>query len=85
MNEILPIVAGLLVGLLLGGLKPARRAPLGVTLAVVLGSLATIITGEYRIGWEFLLIDIPLVGVASVVSYLGARALRVRLTRPTEG
>jgi hypothetical protein len=46
---------------------------MGAILAIILGSLATIISGEFRIGWEFLLIDIPLVALtaaatASVVS-----------------
>ena len=76
MQELLPILSGLCAGLLLGLLRPAMRLPLGIALAVVLGTLATIITGEYKIGWEFLLIDIPLVGIASLVSLVGLRVLR---------
>jgi hypothetical protein len=32
-----------------------------VVLSVLLGVTATVISGEYAIGWEFILIDIPVV------------------------
>jgi len=75
-QELLPILSGLCAGLLLGLLRPGMRLPVGVGLAVLLGTLATIITGEYRISWGFLLIDIPLVAVAAVISLVGVRVLR---------
>lgn len=81
MIELFPITAGLLIGLTLGMMRPSWRAPLGAGLAVVLGTLATILSGEYRVSWEFLLIDIPLVAVSAALSYLGARALRLHLRR----
>lgn len=75
-NELLPIASGLVAGALLGFLRPSLRLPAGIALAVVLGTLATVVSGEYRIGWEFLLIDIPLVGLCAVAGLLTARWLR---------
>lgn len=79
MNEIFPLVSGLAVGTALGTLAPALRLRLGIFAAVALGTLATIVSGEYRIGWEYLLVDIPLVGLAAVLALLASRALRRRL------
>jgi hypothetical protein len=45
----------------------------------VLGTLATVVSGEYRIGWEFLLIDIPLVAVCSLTGFATACVVRRRL------
>jgi hypothetical protein len=45
----------------------------------VLGTLATIISGEYKIGWEFLLIDIPLVALSSAAAFATARTIRRRI------
>jgi hypothetical protein len=83
MNEIFPVLGGLAVGFLLGLLRPRLRLPVGIAAAVVLGTTATIISGEYKIGWEFLLIDIPLVGIAAAIGLVSARALRRwRLRKP---
>ncbi|HSC90102.1 MAG TPA: hypothetical protein VLB86_00460 [Gaiellaceae bacterium] len=75
-NELLPIASGLVVGALLGLVRPSLRLPVGAALAVLLGTLATIASGEYRIGWEFLLIDIPLVGLCAVAGLVTARRVR---------
>lgn len=79
MSEIFPIVSGLIVGSFLGLIAPRLRLPLGVIAAIVLGTMATIISGEFRIGWEFLFVDIPLVGVSSLAALVGGRALRQRV------
>jgi hypothetical protein len=42
-----------------------------------LGLLATVISGEYKIAWEFLLVDIPLVAASAWVGYLVARHFRI--------
>ena len=81
MNELFPIVAGLLCGLVLGSLTAKRRIFVGVAFAVVAGLLATIISGEWRISWAFLLIDIPLVAISSVAGVLLSR--KVVLQRAT--
>lgn len=77
MHELFPIMSGILVGFLLGMVRPSMRWPVGVGLAVALGTLATIVSGEFRIGWEFLLIDIPLVAFASSASYAVTRTARL--------
>lgn len=61
-SELFPLVSGVLTGLVIGLIRPSLRWWAGSLLAVVLGTLATIVSGEFTIGWEFLLIDIPLVG-----------------------
>lgn len=78
MNEVFPIMAGLLCGLLLGPLTARRRAYLGLTSAVVLGVLATIVSGEWRASWAFLLIDIPLVAISATAGLLLSRRVAVQ-------
>jgi hypothetical protein len=39
----------------------------GALLSVLLGFAATVVGGELRIGWEYLLIGIPLVGASAFV------------------
>jgi hypothetical protein len=73
-NEIVPLVGGLIVGLLLPLVPgPRLRLAVGVLAAFAVGLLATVVSGEYRIGWEYLLFDVPLAGLASVGSYLAVR------------
>ena len=78
MNELFPIVSGLLVGSVLPLVRPQVRLRVAVAASVVLGTLATILSGEYRIGWEFLLIDIPLVALCATAAYVAVRGLRGR-------
>ena len=54
--------------------RPALRVPMGVALAVALGALATLVSGEYLFSWSFLLIDVPLVAGAELVGFAVARA-----------
>ena len=75
-NELLPIVSGLLVGSLMTLIRPQVRLVVAAASAVVLGTIATVVSGEYRIGWEFLLIDIPLVALGAVAGFALVRALR---------
>jgi hypothetical protein len=77
-NEVFPILSGLLVGVALGLLRPKTRLITGVLAAIVLGTAATVVSGEYKLGWEFLLIDIPLVTASCAVSFLALRLLRRR-------
>ena len=85
MHELFPIVSGLLLGAALPLIRPRIRLEVGVGASVVLGTLATIISGEYRIGWEFLLIDIPLVALCSVTGFVTARAVRRRVATAQGG
>lgn len=80
MNELFPIAAGLLCGLLLGAVTARRRMATGVGFAVVAGTLATVVSGEWRVSWAFLLVDIPLVAVSAA---LGALLSRAAVARPS--
>jgi hypothetical protein len=77
-HELFPFAAGLLVGALLGLLRPSLRPVIGGLLSVALGVCATVVSGEFRVSWEFLLFDIPLVAVAAVLGLLVARHVRAR-------
>jgi hypothetical protein len=76
LNELFPIVAGALLGLVVGTVRPSLRLWVGIPIAAVLGILATVVSGEFRIGWEFLLIDIPLVGASAAATFLAGRVIR---------
>jgi hypothetical protein len=74
MNELLPIVGGLVLGVLLTLVqRPRLRVALGVLGAFATGFLATVASGEYRIGWEYLLFDVPLSALSATGAYLTVR------------
>jgi hypothetical protein len=77
-TEFFPVVAGLACGVLLGSLTARRRVIVGLIFSVVAGVLATVVSGEWRISWAFLLIDIPLVAVSAVVGDLLSRSIVLR-------
>lgn len=76
MQELVPILSGLIIGVLLGLLRPSLRVPLGGSLIVIFGVLATVVSGEFHITWAFLLIDIPLVALSAVASFYAVHRLR---------
>ena len=78
MTELFPIVAGLVCGVVLGSLTARRRVLVGLAFSVVAGVLATVVSGEWRISWAFLLIDIPLVAVSAAVGDLLSRRVVLR-------
>jgi hypothetical protein len=78
MQELIPLLSGLAVGVALGSLRPGLWLPLGACSAVGLGTLATVATGEFEVSWGFLLVDIPLVALASVCGFAIARRVRHR-------
>lgn len=91
MNEILPLALGGLLGLL-ASVRPLRRlgrVTRGALLALVgvpLGVLATVVTGEFRLTWGFVFVDIPLVLLAAVATrLLIARGLRRVSPQPSAG
>jgi hypothetical protein len=76
MQELFPIACGLVLGGALGLLRPSVRLPVGALMAVVLGVLATVVTGEFRLSWGYVLVDIPLVACAALVGLAAGRRLR---------
>jgi hypothetical protein len=79
MQELVPLVSGFAVGLALGAIRPSLQLWVGACLAVVLGVAATIVTGEFKTTWAFVLIDIPLVAVAAFCGVAVARSLARRV------
>src|SRR5262245_8678495 len=67
MNEIFPITYGLIVGLICGfiGTKSWRYG-CWLVLSALFGVIATVVTGESKLSWGFLLIDIPLVACSGL-------------------
>jgi hypothetical protein len=72
-QEFVPLVSGFALGLVVGAVRPSIRPWLGGMAAVVLGTLATVVTGEVEISWAFVLLDIPLVALAALCGLLVAR------------
>ena len=78
-NEIFPVLYGYGVGVLCSFVSFRRQQCFWwLGLSAVLGVAATVVTGEWKIGWEFLLIDITLVAASS----FAVIALRNRMKRP---
>ena len=75
-EELLPVASGLVIGSILGLLRPSLRVPIGVVLVLTFGALATMVSGEYLISWSFLLIDIPLVAVSACAGLFATHRLR---------
>jgi hypothetical protein len=73
MQELIPVGCGLLLGAVLGYLRPSLRLPAGAALAAVLGVCATVVTGEFKLSWDYVLVDIPLVALATFLSYVTVR------------
>ncbi|WP_448575416.1 hypothetical protein [Thermomicrobium sp.] len=80
MGEILPISAGILVGLICWRIASVRlRTAALVVLSVLFGALASLVNGELALSWGFLLIDIPLVFLVAVgTSVLVSRLVSAR-------
>ena len=83
MSELFPVASGLLIGCLIGGLRPQLRLVVGGLLSIVVGTAATVISGEFRMSWDYLLVDIPLVALSAYVGFVAARALAARRVEGT--
>ncbi len=78
MSELFPVVAGLLCGVLIGSMTTRRRLTVGVASAVVAGVLATVLSGEWRLSWAFVLVDVSLVAMSAAVGVLVSRRVTAR-------
>lgn len=85
MHELFPLFCGLLLGVGLGVLRPGIRLPIGAALSVLLGVLATVLTGEFEVSWGFVLIDIPEVAVAAFLGLTAARQLHPKFATDDRG
>jgi hypothetical protein len=70
MYEVFPLAAGVVVALLVYRLVPARlRVAATIGLSIVLGVVATAISGEALESWLFALVDIGEVLLAAAVTF----------------
>jgi hypothetical protein len=76
MQELIPVICGLALGAGLGALRPGIRLPVGAIFSVMIGVLATVITGEFKSTWGYVLIDIPLVAGTAFLGLAVTRQLR---------
>jgi hypothetical protein len=79
MDELFPVVSGVVLGIVVAGIRPSLRLWIGIPLSIVLGLAATVLSGEFEVGWEYLLIDIPLVAVSAGLSFTLARMAFLRM------
>jgi hypothetical protein len=69
MEEVIPVTSGVVLGLVLASLAPARLRPLLLgTGSVLAGGAASWLTGELAASWLYLLVDIGQVLVAGVLT-----------------
>jgi hypothetical protein len=79
MDELFPIVSGVVLGIVVARVRPSLRPWVGIALSIALGLAATALSGELAIGWEYVLVDIPLVALSAGVSFTLARMAVLRL------
>lgn len=79
MDELFPVVSGVVLGIVVAGIRPSLRLWIGIPVSIVLGLAATVLSGEFEVGWEYLLIDIPLVAVSAGLSFTLARMAFLRM------
>jgi hypothetical protein len=79
MDELFPVVSGVVLGIVVAGIRPSLRLWIGIPVSIVLGLAATVLSGEFEVGWEYLLIDLPLVAVSAGLSFTLARMAFLRM------
>jgi hypothetical protein len=84
MDEVFPVLAGIVLGLLVRGIASLslRGAIVGVA-SVAIGALASWLSGELAVSWLYVLIDIAQVLVAALLTAVLVRAWRRRSWRPS--
>jgi hypothetical protein len=75
--EVFPVFSGVLLGVALRFLSPRARWRAGAPLALALGLLSTVLSGEFLESWGFLVVDVPLVAGAAAVT-----AAAIHFARP---
>lgn len=73
MEEVLPVLSGIAIGLLTFRLSPrARRAALFAVLTVAAGAFASWVSGELAVSWLYILVDVGQVLVAGLLTSVAA-------------
>jgi hypothetical protein len=74
MNELLPILGGFIAGMFAGIAPPRARFPMAILLGSMVAVAATLASGEYQIGWYYVLIDavLAIAAALSMTALLGA-------------
>jgi hypothetical protein len=82
MQELFPLAAGALIGLLVQRLRASTslKVAMFVGLCIVFGSLASWISGELEVSWGFISVDMALVWLGGLVSVGLIAAWRRRST-----
>ena len=85
MEEVLPVLSGIAIGLLTFRLSPrAFRAVLLGVLTVAAGAFASWVSGELAVSWLYILIDVGQVLVAGVLTSIAAERWLERSRRATK-
>lgn len=80
MEEVFPVLAGVVVGLVTGSVRLVwLRILLLVLAGIVFGVTASLISGELATSWIYLLIDTAEVIVVAAMTIVGMTAWRRRL------
>jgi hypothetical protein len=82
MEEVFPVLAGIVAGLAVPTVvSPRRRPPALVALSVILGALASWISGELAVSPVYVVIDVAQVLGASVATWVLVTCWRPRTRR----
>ena len=77
MDELFPIAAGLVLGILFAtGFHWFRSWWIRIVLVLAAGVSATMLSGEYRENWGFALVDVGEVALLAWIGFVAARYLR---------
>ncbi len=69
MQEIFPVMAGVLVGVIAMRVASLRLRAIAIALlSVLFGVAASAVSGELALSWEFVLVDIPLVAISALAT-----------------
>jgi hypothetical protein len=79
MDELFPIATGLMLGILFAtGYRWLQPRWIRVVLVLSAGVFATVLSGEYRENWGFVLVDVGEVALLAWIGFVAARYLRTR-------
>ena len=81
MEEVFPVLAGVVVGLVTNALRRWLRVVVTGLLSVGFGTAAAWISGELSTSWGYLFIDSAQVGIAAIMTALLVRAWLRRRAR----